>query len=147
VDKDIIGAIVLVALLIVQQYFNRKKGITNATEYEQESARITKQTSETVNRCSSETKAAMGAIARHLEKNDLGHVSARLEETVRMLAKMGEHQNACLNTLDRVSSLVRSIADDLQKTDSRIVHEQIQSKVHNLEDLIKDVKRIVLDTK
>ena len=89
----------------------------------------------------------MVAIKEHLAKNDLGHVSSRLEEAVRMLEKMGDHQSACLAALDRVSNLVRSIADDMQQTNSELAHEKIQGKLHRLDDLVRDVKRIVLSDK
>ena len=142
-EKDIIGAIVLVALLIVQQYFNRKKGIKNATVYEQESAKLVRQTSEVVNRCAAENKIILVALNRHLEKNDLGHLSTELNNAIRMLEAMVERQNIGIVTLDRISSLVHSISDDIQKTDSRIVHERISNNLHTVEMLVEDIKRIV----
>lgn len=144
-EYPIAALIILAMLLVIQQIVAKWKGASNASRDERESLRLAKQTSETVNSCKTETKEVLAAIKGHLAKNDLGHVSTQLDDAVQLLAKVGDHQSKCLFTLDRVSGLVRSIADDLQKTDSRIVHEQIQSKVHSVEELIKDVKRIVLD--
>ncbi len=144
-EYPLAGLIVLAALLLVQQILAKWKGGSDASRNERESLKLAKQISETVNSYKAETQLALSSIKEHMVKNDIGHVSARLDDAVRMLATMADHQGECLGTLDRVSGLVRSIADDLQKTDSRIVHEQIQGKVLSVEALIKDVKRIVLD--
>jgi hypothetical protein len=142
-DKDIIGAIALVLALMVQQFFSRRKG-KNDNKLEQETNKLVKQSNETVNRCSAETRIVLDAIDKNMAKNDVGHLSTRLNDTVQLLATMVDHQSECIGTLNRVSSVVRSIADDLQKTDSRIVHQDIQNKINMVESLVEDVKRIVI---
>lgn len=141
------GAMLLVGMLLVHQIIAKWRGTQNVSKFESESNRLAKQTSETVNKCAEKANVLMEAIERHLAKNDLGHVSAQLHDAVQMLEKMADHQGRCVASLDRVSSLCRSIADDIQKTDSRIVHAQIGSKITSVQAIVDDIKRIVISFK
>lgn len=146
-DKDIVAAIILVLLIIFRDFFKNRNGKNNATKLELENNKLTRQTSEAVTRCADKTNGViasnievLGEIKRLLEKNEFGHLHDRQLKTLQMLEKMGEHQNICLSTLDRMGGLIRSIADDIQQTNSSVVHERIEGKLHSMEEMLRDVK-------
>lgn len=146
-DKDLIAAIVLVALLIVQQYLNRKKGLNNATRLENETNQLARQTSATVNKCSQRVSDSIEAnehvvavIKEFLAKNDFGHLHDRQSEALQMLVKMGENQSLCMRALDGIANITRSIADDIQQTNSELAHEKIEGRLETMKIMITDVK-------
>ena len=144
-DKHpVTGAIALMCLLIVQQVLKAKKGNDHVSRLERENNALAKQTSETVNKCSQKTEAIIGAIAKHLAENDVGQLFNDIAKALTLLDEMDGRQEVHQRELDRISSLCRYIADDLQKADIRVNHEKLHNKVASVETLAKDVKGICL---
>jgi ABC-type transporter Mla subunit MlaD len=150
-QHPIAGSIFLVLAVIVQQYLKNRHGENDVSKIESETNKLARQTSEVVNRCSEKTAkvmdsniALLDAIDKHLEANDVRQIRADVKQAVQMLAKMDGRESASFATLDRVSTLLRSVADDLQKTDARIVHEHIIAEINSVQKTVEDIKRIAI---
>jgi hypothetical protein len=150
-QHPIAGSIFLVLAVIVQQYLKNRHGENDVSKIESETNKLARQTSEVVNRCSEKTAkvmdsniALLDAIDKHLEANDVRQIRADVKQAVQMLAKMDGRESASFATLDRVSTLLRSVADDLQKTDARIVHEHIIAELNSVQKTVEDIKRIAI---
>ncbi len=136
------GAMVLVALLIIQQIVAKWKGGNNADRINVESNRLAQQTSETVNSCATKTTEIMVRIDEYIQSNHVGQLSTRLEHAVQVLEAMANSQNVHETSLDRIIDLCDSINNDLQRTDSRLVHETMLHEINTVKAIAQDVKQL-----
>ena len=141
-EHPLAGAMVLVALLFIQQIVRAWRGNTDVNRIERENLKFAKQTNETVNTCATRSYALMELMDRFMEQNDIGHLSDQLTKTLKMLEKVAGSQGVSKHELDRVVDLCNSISGDLQRTDSRVVHSQIMSKVEQVKVQMEDIKRL-----
>lgn len=139
-EHPMAATMVIVALLLVKQIIGAWRGKTNASTTEHELLKLAKQISQTVNECSTRSHAIMDMVDRNDKSNDVGLIHASLKKTVQLLEKVDASQSLSKMSLDGISRVSDSIADDLRRGDHRVVHTGIINQ-------IGDVKRIVEDTK
>jgi len=143
-EHPLAGAMVLVSLLFIQQIVRAWRGSSDVSRIERENLKFAKQTNETVNTCAARSHSLMELMDRFMEQNDIGHLSDQLTETIQVLEKVAGSQGVSKHELDRVVDLCNSISSDLQRTDSRVVHSQIMSKVEQTKIQVEDVKRLAV---
>lgn len=141
-EYPLAGVMMIVMLLLVQQTVRVWRGQSDVTRIESENNKLAKQTSETVNQCSARTKEVMERLEEFIQANDVGHLSAKFDRSLQMLASLAHNQDSYQRTLDRVAELCHDIDRDLRGADDQLAHANILSKVDALEKLLEDVKRI-----
>lgn len=139
------GMLVAVILLLVNSIIAKWRGSTNATTTERESLKLAKQTSETVNHCSTRSHKVMDKFEEHMDANDIGHLSTEISNAIQMLEKMDARESILELSLAGVTRICDSIADDLRRGDHRIVHTGIINQLGDTLHEIEEVKRIILE--
>ena len=139
-EHPMAAIMVIVTLLIINQIIGKWRGKTDATTTERESLTLAQQTSATVNKCAAENSIFRKTIEKHLAPNDLGHISAKLNNEIKRSEKVDADTSISKVSLAGLNRVSDSIADDLRRGDHRVVHTGIINQ-------IDDVKRIAEDTK
>jgi len=133
---------VIAVLFLVREIFKIWRGKTDATTTEHESLKFARQTSETVNKCSSRSHDVMDMVERHYKKNDIGHIFTQLENTIQLLEKMDAVQSVHEVSLDRLDGVCHSIMDDLRRGDHRVVHSGIVNQIDKVRQTTDDIKQL-----
>lgn len=133
------GAMLIAMLLIIQQIVRVWKGKNDVTRIESETNKLARQTSETVNLCSSRTQEVMDRLDEFIQTNDIGHVSTEVKHAVSLLVALAKDQELHKRTLDRIDELCHDIDRDIRGSSSRVEHTQILGKLDALE---KELSRL-----
>lgn len=144
-NHPLAGAMLLGLLLVVLQIIKAWRGEQNVSRIEAETNKLSKQTSETVNTCAARTHALMEVMEKFMAENDVGHLHSRLNDSVSLLEKIHGHSSSVQAALVRVDNICRDILSTIERTDSRVVHGQIVSKMEHMQSVIDDVKHICID--
>ena len=135
---------VIAILFLVREIFKIWRGKTDATVTERESLKFARQTSETVNKCSSRSHDVMDMVERYHQENDFGHLHSKLKHAVQLLEKMDALQGVHSVSLDRLDGVCDSIMDDLRRGDHRVVHTGIINQIGDVLRVTQDTKQLAI---